>query len=142
MNDNHRRHLIEILGQIDHWLTEMGDILAAANRPTLFAAYRQDASPRQRQAIDAASRDAREALARVMVDLNLPQPAPVSSTLRAARTRVISAQITLVEIEPRRMAGYGPLSATDAATLTGVVGTINAALAELMGCLAQDSGTP
>ena len=140
MNDNHRHHLIGILGQIDQWLTEIGNIFVAADRPTLFAPYGQDASPRERQRIEDAIRGVREAMARVMTNLDLSRPAPVSSTLRAARARILSAQIALVEIEPGRMVGYGPISETDAAALTGAADTLNGALARLMGCLGPGSG--
>jgi len=139
MNENHQRRLVVTFGHVDNLLGEAGHILVAADSSSPFVQYTQDATPVQRKVIDDYIRRVREAMGRVMTDLNLPRPAPVCGALWAAQARVSSAQIAVAEIRPKDMLGYGPLSDADIKALDNIVAELGAALEGLMSYLAQGS---
>ena len=141
MNDNHERHLVGTFRYIDELLGEAVQILAVADSVSPFAKYTQDSSPLQRKVIDDYIRGIDQAMARIMAELDLPPPAPVCGALWAAQTGVSSARISVAEIRPQVMRGYGALSDVDVALVDGIVAELDAALERLMAYLAQGSDT-
>jgi hypothetical protein len=139
MNENHQRRLVGTFGHIDNLLGEARHILVAADATSPFAKYTQDASPVQRKVIDDYIGRVREAMTRVMTDLNLPRPAPVCGALWAAQACITSAQIAVAEMRPKHMLGYGPLSDADIKAIDDIVAELGAALERLMSYLAQGS---
>ncbi len=139
MNENHQHRLVGTLGHIDNLLGDARHILVAADATSPFAKYTQDASPVQRKVIDDYIGRLREAMSRVMTDLNLPRPAPVCGALWAAQACITSAQIAVAEMRPKHMLGYGPLSDADTKAIDDIAAELNAALARVMSYLAQGS---
>jgi GTP-binding protein EngB required for normal cell division len=139
MNDNHQRHLLASFREIDELLGKAGHILDAADSASLFTEYTQDASPLQRKVIADYIRHVREAMSRIMTELNLSRPRPSSGALWAAQTHVMFAQIAVNEMEAKRMMSYGPLSDADTGRIDNIVAELYAALERLMSYLRQGS---
>ena len=139
MNDNHHRHLLASFRQIDDLLGKASHIMDAADSASLFTEYTQDASPVQRKVIADYIRRVREAMSRIMKDLNLSRPRPSSGALWAAQTHVMFAQIAVNEMEAKRMMSYGPLSDADTGRIDNIVAELYATLERLMSYLRQGS---
>lgn len=139
MNDNHKRHLLASFRRIDDLLGKAGHILVTADTSSLFTEYTQDASPVQRKVIADYIRRVREAMSRIMTDLNLPRPRPASGALWAAQTHILFAQIAVNEMESKRMLGYGTLSDADINIIDDIVAELYAALEQFMFYLHQGS---
>jgi GTP-binding protein EngB required for normal cell division len=139
MNDNHQRHLLASFHQIDNLLSDSSHILGATDSVSPFTEYAQDASPLQRKVIADYIRQVREVMGRIMTDLNLPRPAPVSGALWATQTCITFAQIAVSEMESKRMMGYGELSDADIQLIDNIVAELYAALERLMSYLRQGS---
>jgi len=131
MNENHQRHLLVTFRHIDNLLSEAERILATAGSASPFAEFAQDSTPVQRKVIHDYIQRVREAMAHAMAELNLPRLNPVCGALWAARNHVTFAGIAVAEIEPKRMAGYGPLTEADCESLDRIVAELNAALDRL-----------
>lgn len=139
MNENHQRHLLASFRRIDDLLGVAGHILDAADSASLFTEYTQDASPVQRKVIDDYIRQVREAISRIMTDLNLSRPRQSSGAIWAAQTHVMFAQIAVNEMESKRMMSYGALSDADIKVIDNIVAELYAALERLMSYLHQGS---
>lgn len=139
MNENHQRHLLASFRQIDDLLGEAGHIMDATGSASLFTEYTQDASPVQRKVIANYMRRVREAMSRIMTELNLSRPAPSSGALWAVQTHVMFAQIAVNEMEAKRMMSYGKLSDADIKAIDDIVAELYAALERLMSYLHQGS---
>lgn len=139
MNDNHQRRLLASFRRIDDLLGEAGHILDAAGSSSLFTEYTRDASPVQRKVIADYTRQVREAMNRIMTELNLSRPEASTGALWAAQTHIMFAQIAVNEMEAKRMMSYGPLSDADIEVIDNIVAELNAALERLMSYLRQGS---
>jgi len=137
VNDNHRRHLLASFRRIDELLGAAGHVLDGTDSTALFTEYTQDASPVQRKVIADHIQRVREAMRRIMTDLDLPRPTPLSGALWAVQTQVTFAQIAVAEMEAKRMRGYGALADVDINTIDGIVAELRAALQQLMTYLQQ-----
>ena len=121
LNDSQKLHLQTGLAHIDALLSEAVRILSAAETRTPFSKYVPDATPvQQKVAADYASK-LRAATATALKAFRIDLPARNVSALWAARTNVVAARITLAELGPRHMRGYGELSTQGAADLSALV---------------------
>lgn len=137
MNANHHRYLTASLRYIDRLLGEAQQILASADSGSPFVEHTQDASPVERQVVEAHIRRVREIMERFMTDLDLPRPEPVCGTLWAATTRVNFAEIALHDLRPARLRGSGSLTDEDAERLDAATAELKAALDRLVRYLRQ-----
>jgi len=137
MNDNHQRHLLVTFHYIDDLLSEAEHILVDANSPSPFRQFAADSNPTQRKVIHDYCVRVREAMARILNDLQIPPKPPVCGSLWAARNQLTFASIAVAEIEPKRMRGYGEMTAEDTAALGRVVAELNTLLDHLSAFLDQ-----
>lgn len=139
MNDQQRGYLIAILKHVDELLGEARHILLATDAPSVFTWYDADASAVQRQVARAYIDDIGNALVRTLEDLGLTRPAAVCGSLWAVRTQITFAQVSLADMTPSRLAGYGSLSKADGCAVERAAAELRAALARLADYLAQGS---
>ncbi len=131
MNESHKRHLAVTLGYIDQALREAMQILDTADSCSPFAKYTQDSSLQQRQIMARQIDTIEQRMAKIMCELDLPQPSPVCGALAAAFSQIGGARIALAEIRPKTMRGYGALSAEDILCVNTILAELDAALQRL-----------
>ena len=136
MNENHQRHLLSTFRYVDNLLSDAERIMAAAGSASPFQQYSQDATPIQRQVTHDHILRVREAMRRILGELNIPLNPPISSALWAARGHLNFAGIAIAEISPKHMRGYGQLSEQDAQVLDRIVAELNAELSRISDYLA------
>jgi hypothetical protein len=134
MNENHQRHLRMTFQHVSNLLSETEHVLAASRSPSPFQQYTQDSAPKQRQIVRAYILRVREAMRRILAELNIPPKPPISGAIWAARNHLAFASLAIEEISPRHMKAYGELSETDKRTLN----RITAELTELLDGLNKD----
>jgi GTP-binding protein EngB required for normal cell division len=138
MNENHQRHLLGTFQHVDNLLSKAERILASAGSASPFEEYSQDATPVQRKVTHDYMVRVREAMRRILEELNIPRKPPVSGALWAARGHLDFASIAIAEIEPARMRGYGRLPDDDAQALNRIVAGLSAELNRLREYLTPD----
>lgn len=137
MNENHQRHLLSTFQYVDNLLSEAERIMASASSASPFQEYSQDTTPIQRKVTHDYSLRVRQAMRRILEELEIPQKQPISGALWAARGHLNFANIAIAEIEPEHMRGYGQLSDEDARALERIVAELNAELSRIANYLAQ-----
>ena len=117
LNENHRRAILAAFRTIDKLLEDVENAQASAASP--FSRIFNDLTPTQQQVIGdyvagirARMTDALKALATSV------KPPATSAASWAIQTALAFAQITVQEIAPSRLNGYGPLD-EEASTLIG-----------------------
>jgi hypothetical protein len=131
MNESQQRHLLVTFHHVDHLLSEAERILASAGTPSPFQEYTEDSTPVQRKMTHEYVLRVREAMRRILDELNMPPNPPASGALWAARNHVTFASLAIVEIGPKHMKAYGEVSETDKQTLNRITSELN----ELLGGL-------
>ncbi len=139
-NENHRRSLRVKFQYMDQTLAEVERILASADSPSLFAQYVPDATPIQRKVAHGYVTRIREVIRRVMQELELPAPRPHCGALWAVRTQLMGVSLSLDELRPHSMLGYGTLSESAASTLEAIYAELRALTNQLDDYLAAGAG--
>ena len=137
MNENHQRHLLSTFQHVDNLLSEAEQIMASAGSASPFQEYSQDTTPIQRKVTHDYVVRVREAMHRILDELNIPLRRPISGALWAARCHLNFAGIGIAEIAPEHMRGYGQLSDEDARAIDRIVAELNAELNRISDYLAQ-----
>ena len=119
-SEHHQRHVRTTFQYIDKLLSEAEHIMADAGSPSPFGRYSDDTTPIQRKVTHDYILRIREAMRRVMDELNIPPSEPHSGALWAAAINLMYCSISLNELTPERMLAYGPLSAEAANKLDGI----------------------
>ena len=136
LNENHRRHLLASCRYIDRLLSDVDNIVAAADSQSPFARYANDLSP-------ALSKLLRDYFGRLRTDMlqilerhdAMPEGDRISA-LHAVRTALGFIDISIEELKPQYMTGYGAVPDALKPELNGlaeelknVVATLDRALA-------------
>ena len=95
---------------IDKLLSEAEHTMADAGSLSPFRRHSDDTTPIQRKVTHDYILRIREAMRRVMEELNIPPPEPHSGAVWAAAINLMFCSISLNELTPKRMRAYGPLS--------------------------------
>ena len=137
MNESQQRHLLMTFHHVDHLLSESERILASTPSPSSFQEYIQDSTPVQRKVMHDYILRVREAMRRILNELNIPPKSPTSGAVWAARNHLAFASLAIVEIEPKNMKGYGELSEADKQVLNRITAELNELLGGMDNCLAH-----
>src|SRR5438128_9316624 len=140
LNDNHVRHVVTTFRYMDDLLSKAEHIMASAGAPSPFKEYADDTTPIQRKVTHDYILGIRETMRRVLEELGISLPTPLSGALWAARGAVTFADIALAEMESGRMRGYGRLSDEAAQKIDGIVAELCGAVDKLGRYLAQGAG--
>jgi GTP-binding protein EngB required for normal cell division len=136
MNDNHQRHLLSTFQHVDNLLSEAERIMTSAGSASPFQEYSQDTTPIQCKVTHDYILRVREAMGRILKELQIPPKPPISGALWAARGHLGFASVAIAEIEPEHMRGYGELSDEDAQAMDRIVAELNAELNRIRDYLA------
>ncbi|WP_161782389.1 dynamin family protein [Methylobacter tundripaludum] len=137
LNDNHKRHLRVTFAYVDELLSEVLRDLDNEQAGSPFYRLIPDANPVQQKVIaDYAAR--LRALMRSLLDhYKIPLPPPTISASWAAQTALSNAVIAILESEPSRMRGYGPLAEETSAELHSMIAQLLELLGKMEAYLAQ-----
>jgi GTP-binding protein EngB required for normal cell division len=137
MIENHQRHLLSTFQHVDNLLSEAERILISSGSPSPFQEYSPDSTPVQRKVTHDYIVRVRETMRRILEELEIPLKPPICGAIWAARSHLSFASISIAEIEPEPMKGYGKLSSEDEQLLNKIVAELNSVLNRLGTYLAQ-----
>ena len=139
-SEHHQRQVRTTFQYIDKLLSEAGHTMADAGSPSPFRRHSDDTTPIQRKVTHDYITRVREAMRRVMEELNIPPPEPRSGAVWAAAINLMYCSISLNELTPERMHAYGPLSAQAADTLDRIRAELDGLVAKLRSFLGRGAG--
>ncbi|PYK34925.1 MAG: hypothetical protein DME54_06350 [Verrucomicrobia bacterium] len=125
---------------IDKLLSEAEHTMADAGSLSPFRRHSDDTTPIQRKVTHDYILRIREAMRRVMEELNIPPPEPHSGAVWAAAINLMYCSISLNELTPKRMRAYGPLSPEAADRLDGIRAELDGLVAKLRTYLGKGAG--
>src|SRR6266576_1303648 len=136
----HQRHFRTTFQYIDKLLSEAEHIMADASSPSPFRMHSDDTTPIQRKVTHDYILRIREAMRRVMEELNIPPSEPHSGAVWAAAINLMFCAISLNELTPERMRAYGPLSSEAADRLDGIRAELDGLVGKLRTYLGKGAG--
>src|SRR5947208_8650734 len=139
-SEHHQRHVRTTFQYIDKLLSEAEHTMADAGSLSPFRRHSDDTTPIQRKVTHDYILRIREAMRRVMKELNIPPPEPHSGAVWAAAINLMYCSISLNELTPERMRAYGPLSPEAADRLDGIRAEMDGLVAKLRSYLGKGAG--
>ena len=139
-SEQHQRHVRTTFQYIDKLISEAEHTMADASSPSPFQRHSDDTTPVQRKVTHDYISRIREAMRRVMKELNIPPPEPHSGAVWAAAVNLMYCSISLNELTPKRMRAYGPLSPEAAGRLDGIRAELDGLVAKLRNYLGKGTG--
>ncbi len=130
-NENHQRHLRTAFQYIDGLLNEAESIMGSADSASPFNRYSADTAPLQRKVTQDYIVRIREAMRRVLAELEIPLPAPHCGALWGTRSQLMGVRISLSELTPGRLRGYGDLTGDAANKLDQIRAELEALVSRL-----------
>ena len=139
-SEHHQRHVRTTFQYIDKLLSEAEHTMVDAGSPSPFRRHSDDTTPIQRKVTHDYILRIREAMRRVMEELNIAPPEPHSGAVWAAAINLMYCSISLNELTPERMRAYGPLSPEAADRLDGIRAELDGLVAKLRSYLGKGAG--
>jgi GTP-binding protein EngB required for normal cell division len=139
-SEHHQRHVRTTFQYIDKLLSEAEHIMTDAGSPSPFRRHSDDTTPIQRKVTHDYIIRIREAMRRVMEELNIPPSEPHSGAVWAAGINMMYSSISLNELTPERMRAYGPLSQEAADKLDRIRAELDGLVAKLRTYLGKGAG--
>jgi GTP-binding protein EngB required for normal cell division len=138
--EHHQRHVRTTFQYIDKLLSEAEHTMTDAGSPSPFRRHSDDTTPIQRKVAHDYILRVREAMRRVMEELNIPPPEPHSGAVWAAAINLMYCSISLNELTPERMRAYGPLAPEAADRLDAIRAELDGLVAKLRTYLGKGAG--
>jgi GTP-binding protein EngB required for normal cell division len=139
-SEHHQRHVRTTFQYIDKLLSEAEQAMVDAGSPSPFRRHSDDTTPIQRKVTHDYILRIREAMRRVMEELNIAPAEPHSGAVWAAAINLMFCSISLNELTPERMQAYGPLSPEAADRLDGIRAELDGLVAKLRSYLGKGPG--
>ncbi len=138
--EHHQRHVRTTFQYIDKLLSETEHTMADAGSPSPFQRHSDDTTPIQGKVTHDYIMRIREAMRRVMEELNIPPSEPHSGAVWAASINLLYCSISLNELTPGRMQAYGPLGPDATDRLDGIRAELDGLVAKLRTYLGKGAG--
>jgi GTP-binding protein EngB required for normal cell division len=139
-SEYHQRHVRTTFQYIEKLLSEAEHTMTDAGSPSPFRRHSDDTTPIQRKVTHDYIVRIREAMRRVMEELNIPPSEPHSGAVWAAAINLMYCSISLNELTPERMRAYGPLSPEAADRLDAIRAELDGLVAKLRSYLGKGAG--
>ena len=140
-SEHHQRHVRTTFQYIDKLLSEAEHTMVDAGSPSPFWRHSDDTTPIQRKVTHDYILRIRDAMRRVMDELNIPPPEQHSGAVWASAINLMYCSISLNELTPERMRAYGPLSDEAAHKLDGIRAELDGLVAKLRSFLGKGAGS-
>ncbi len=132
LSDNHRRRILTSLQYVDKQLEVSLNALTPSAQP-LFSGSIQDLTPAQARWVESYTVKIRREMAKLLDRLGIEIPPPSNSAMGTIRTSLTSLDVTLEDMYPEKLQGYGKMDAAAAhelsCTLQEIRGLVNWLLA-------------
>lgn len=138
--EHHQRHVRTTFQYIDKLLSEAEHTIADAGSQSPFRMHSDDTTPIHRKVTHDYIMRIREAMRRVIEELEIPPSEPHSGAVWAAAINLMFCSISLNELTPERMRAYGPLSSEAAHRLDGIRAELDGLVAKLRSFLGKGAG--
>jgi len=116
LSDNYKRRILTSLQYADKLLQENLNAMAPGARP-LFSGYVKDLSPDEARCVESYTRKIREQMARLLENCCIERSSPATPSRGKIRTGLNSVDLTLEDIYPEKMRGYGKVDSASARNL-------------------------
>jgi GTP-binding protein EngB required for normal cell division len=140
LNEHQQRHVRTTFQYIDKLLAESEHTMADAGSPSPFSTHFDDSTPIQRKVTHDYIARIRDAMRRFMDELGIAPAEPHSGAIWAAGINLMFSSISLNELTPEKMRGYGSLSPEAAQTLDGIRAELDGLVAKLRSYLGTGTG--
>jgi GTP-binding protein EngB required for normal cell division len=140
LNENHKRHLQSSSRYIDKLLSEAEHAMTDAGSPSPIREHADDTTPIQRKVTHDYIVRIREAVRRVMEELEVPPVEPRCGAIWAAGINFMFCAIALSDLTADKMRAYGELSEEGATAVESIRSEIGALLNKLSAYLAKGAG--
>ena len=140
LNENHKRHLQSSFRYMDKLLSEAEHAMTDAGSPSPFREHADDTTPIQRKVTHDYIVRIREAMRRVMEELEVPPVEPRRGATWAAAISFMFCAIALSDLTADKMRAYGNISEEGATAVESIRSEIGALLNKLNAYLAKGGG--
>jgi len=131
LNEHQQRRLLVTCQHIDGMLSELEAVLNQSASKSAFPKYIPDISPAQRHTIEDYIARLRAQLKRVLEGQGIAAPRPSISASHAAHVSLQFLDVSVEELKPRYMRGYGEVPPAAAIELNGIVGELQGLISRL-----------
>jgi len=140
LNEHQARRLRITCQHADELLSNIEGILNESASRTAFPRFVPDIAPAQRRTIEDYIARVRAQLVRVLVGQGIPREPPSVPASRSIAFTLVSLDISVEELKPKYMRGYGNVSEAAATELNGIVGELHGLVTRLDRYLAEGVG--
>lgn len=137
LNENHQRHIRSTFQYIDKLLSEAEHAMVDAGSPSPFQEYSDDTTPIQRKVTHDYIVRVRDSMRRVMEELDIAPAEPRCGAVWAASISLMFSNISLADLTPDKMRGYGRLSDESARLVDEIRAELGGLLDKLQSYLGQ-----
>ncbi len=131
LNESHRRRLLANAQYVDQLLSEIEEILQAAESKSPFPKYRPDVSLYQARMIRGHITRFRDHLSRVLSAVGIEGDGARFGSLHSIRVTLQFVRIAVQEMAPEHLRGYGVLSDSATSDLRGLCAELDGLIAGL-----------
>jgi GTP-binding protein EngB required for normal cell division len=139
-NENHKSYIRVVFQSVDELLAKAVQFLEIAPSSSPFSDHVPDATPVQCRVIADYATRLRNAMCRLLAAHGVSLPERKISSVWAARAAIISAKVSVDELTPRIVRGYGPMADEDIRNLEVIIAELFDLLNRMDGFLAQGPG--
>lgn len=139
-NDYQKAHILNVFHSVDELLAKMLDYLDSSGPGSPFSDFVTDATPIQGRVIADYSGRVRNTMRRLLESYAISLPAKRTSSVWAARAAIMAARVSVDEMRPRAVSGYGSLSNDDAQELEKMIAQLQDLLNQMDRFLATGPG--
>ena len=131
LNESQERHLRVVCQYVDRLFGEIESILASATSKAAFPKYISEISASDRRAIEDSINEIRTELVRALERQNIPPEKATIPDARAICATLDSIEISLDELKPKNMRGYGEVPESAAKELEKIAEELQERVAQL-----------
>jgi len=136
LSDNHKRRILTSLQYADKLLADSLQALTPGAH-SLFSGYVQDLSPSQSRWAESYAAKIREQMSVLLKTCGIEPPPPAAASSGKLRTSLTSLDVTLEDIYPEKMRGYGKMDAAAARDLSWALQGIRRLVSRLLALLSE-----
>ena len=140
LNEHQRRRLVVTCRHVDGMLSEIEAVLNQSASKAAFSKYVPDIPPAQRRTIEDYIARLRAQLKRALEGQEIAAPTPSISAAHAVHVSLQFIDVSVEELKPMYMRGYGEVPAEAVIELNGIVGELQGLLSKLDRYLLQGGG--
>ena len=140
LNEHQRRRLLVTCRHVDGMLSEIEAVLNQSASKAAFPKYVPDIPPAQRRTIEDYIARLRAQLKRALEGQEIGSPPPSISAAHAVHISLQFIDVSVEELKPRYMRGYGEVPPRAVIELNGIVGELQGLLSKLDRYLLQGVG--